>query len=129
MNPNPPVRQPPNGQVVPSVEEQFAQLESQFQVLKAQVRQAQQLSSLGTAAATIAHEFNNLLTPILSYAQVALGAEDMEIKNKALSVTLKNVQMLIAMSERILEISAAKPAKKEDVLVKQAVDDARAGLT
>lgn len=128
MNPKPPVRQPPSDQATPSVEEQFAQLESQFQVLKAQVRQAQQLSSLGTAAATIAHEFNNLLTPILSYAQVALGAEDLEIKNKALAVTVKNVQMLIAMSERILEISAAKPAKKENVLVKQAVDDALESL-
>lgn len=128
MNPKPPIRQPPSGQDTPSVEEQFAQLESQFQVLKAQVRQAQQLSSLGTAAATIAHEFNNLLTPVLSYAQVALGAEDVEIKNKSLSVTVKNVQMLIAMSERILEISAAKPARKENVSVKQAVDDALESL-
>lgn len=128
MNKKPPVRQPPNGRVAHSVEEQFAQLDTQFQQLKAQVRQAQQLSSLGTAAATFAHEVNNLLTPILSYAMSAVGADDMAFKNKALSVTIKNVQMLIAMSDRVLEISAAKSAKCESVSVKQVVKGALESL-
>ena len=74
------VRQPPHRSHsietpvahAPSIDDRFAQLSAQFDVLKAQVRQAQQLSSLGTAAAMIAHEVNNLLTPILSYSDYAL---------------------------------------------------------
>lgn len=128
MNKKSPVRQPPNGKVTYSIEEQFAQLDTRFQQLKAQVRQAQQLSSLGTAAATFAHEVNNLLTPILSYAQSAMGADDVDFKNKALSVTVKNVRMLVAMSDRVLEISAAKPAKRESVSVKQTVENALESL-
>ena len=114
MNKKSPVRQPPNGKVSIPIEEQFAQLETRFSELQAQVRQAQQLSNLGTAAATFAHEVNNLLTPVLSYVLAAIDAEDLALKNKALAVTVKNVQMLIGMSDRVLEISAAKQANRVD---------------
>ncbi len=83
---------------------------------------------MGTAAAMIAHEVNNLLTPIISYATAALEGSDAELKDKAIAVTLKNARMLIAMSERVLEISAAKPAKRESVSVQKAMQDALASL-
>lgn len=44
------------------------------------------LASLGTLAASIAHEVNNILTPILSYAQLALSdPADADLTRKALS--------------------------------------------
>lgn len=103
-------------------------LQAQLDVLKVRVRQAQQLSSLGTAAAMMAHEVTNLLTPIFAYARAALDAGDVELQKKALTVTLKNVEMLIAMCERVLEISAAKHAKRESVLVRAVAKDAAASL-
>jgi signal transduction histidine kinase len=112
----------------PSIDDRFAQLSAQFDVLKAQVRQAQQLSSLGTAAAMIAHEVNNLLTPILSYADYALQTDDVALAKKALTVTARNTRMLIAMSERLLELGAAKPQQRESVGVRQAVEDALASM-
>jgi len=112
----------------PTIEDRFIQLSAQFDVLKAQVRQAQQLSNLGTAAAMIAHEVNNLLTPILSYADYALQCDDAQLAKKALTVTARNTRMLIAMSERVLELGAAKPQKRESVAVRQAVEDALASL-
>lgn len=114
--------------VTPDLEAQVAKLQSQLDLVKVQVRQAQQLSALGTAAATIAHEVNNLLTPILSYAQAALDANDPQLQTKALHVTLKGVRMLIAMSNRVLEISAAKPQTREVVGVRAVVEDAIASL-
>lgn len=108
--------------------EQLGSLQAQLDLLKAQVRQAQQLNSLGVAAAMIAHEVNNLLTPILAYAQAALDADDAALQRKALTVTLNNVRMLVAMSDRVLEISAAKLAKRESVSVRAAIDDAVASL-
>ncbi len=113
-----------------SVEAHLLNLENQLAQLRAQVRQAQQLSSLGTAAAMIAHEVNNLLTPIVSYAQYALQDDDPTLKDKALQVTVKNAKMLVAMSERILEIGAAKncePAmvSAHDIVVEAAASQCR----
>ncbi len=128
-----PTRKPPSlepgGLVVPAViDAQFSKLTQQFETLKSQVRQAQQLASLGTASAMIAHETSNLLTPILSYAEYASDSNDMALMKKALSVTVKNVRILVKMSERVLEISAASPPQRTAVPVRQAVEDAVASL-
>lgn len=46
---------------------------------------AHRLATLGTLAASLAHEVNNILTPVLSYAQLALASpEDAELTRKAL---------------------------------------------
>ncbi len=110
------------------VERELEKLQGQLTQLKAQVRQAQQLAGLGTAAAMIAHEVNNLLTPVKSYAQAALSNDDIELQRKALTVTVKNVELLVAMSERVLNISAAKPPVREPVSLRRAADDAVASL-
>jgi len=106
------------------VEDQLGQLQQQFDLLKAQVRQAQQLSSLGTAATTIAHEVNNLLTPILGYAEFAVNTDDAALHKKALTRTIANVRILIGMSERILRLGAAKTRSVEDVSLGRVVQDA-----
>ncbi len=106
------------------IEAHIGKLEDQLGLLRAQVRQAQQLAGLGTVAATIAHEVNNLLTPILSYAQTALREEDQGLQRKALTVTVKNVRMLVAMTERVLDISAARPSSRREVSVRAAAQDA-----
>jgi signal transduction histidine kinase len=99
-------------------------LEHRFTELKAQVRQAQQLSAMGLATATIAHEFSNLLSPVLAYVQYALDTDDAALSRKALSVTAKNVRVLTRMSDRLLEVGAAKAPDHRHVLVRAAVDEA-----
>lgn len=127
------IRQPPTRartepQPGPVLEERVASLSAQLDVLRAQVRQAQQLASLGTAAAMLAHEANNLLTPIRGYVDYAIESNDPELMKKALLITSKNVQILMGMSSRILELGAAKPARRETVRVRSVVEDALAGL-
>jgi len=124
----PPTRTRPSDAVVSPVEDRFAQLSAQLDLLKAQVRQAQQLANLGTAAAMLAHEVNNLLTPIRAYAEYALTSDDHELMRKALTVTNKNAHLMIAMSSRILEISSAKPQKTESVSVKVVIENALESL-
>ena len=46
--------------------------ERQRQTLQAQLHHAQRLESVGTLAGGIAHEFNNILLPIILYADLAL---------------------------------------------------------
>lgn len=113
---------------VVTVEERFAVLEERLNLLKAQVRQAQQLASLGTVATTIAHEFSNMLSPVMAYAQVALQDDDPSLSKKALELAVKNIRVLSAMSERILHISAPKAASMEAVSVREVVEDGAASL-
>lgn len=125
--PSPTRTRPGEGPASPA-EDRFAQLTAQFELLKAQVRQAQQLANLGTAAAMLAHEVNNHLTPIRAYAEYALASDDHQLLRKALTVTNKSAQLVIAMSSRILEISAAKPRKTETVRLRSVIEDALASL-
>lgn len=73
-----------------SLTAQLAALEQQLHFLRDQLTESQRLATIGTIAAVIAHEFNNLLTPIVSYSQFALqSAEsktpDMDLIRKSLS--------------------------------------------
>lgn len=70
--------------------EQLQDLQTQLDAVREQLTESQRLATIGTIAAVIAHEFNNLLTPIVSYSQFALGSAesdkpDMELIKKALS--------------------------------------------
>src|SRR5437870_13688381 len=72
------------------ISSQLAGAQDQLDLLKRQVMESQRLATIGTIAAVIAHEFNNLLTPIVSYSQYALqSAEsskpDHELIKKALN--------------------------------------------
>ena len=74
---------------------QVVAVQQQLDLLKAELTESQRLATIGTIAAVIAHEFNNLLTPIVSYAQYALesvesGTPDMEMIKKALSKTYQS---------------------------------------
>jgi len=68
----------------------LAEMQRQLDDLREQLTESQRLATIGTIAAVIAHEFNNLLTPIVSYSQYALqSAEgpkpDAELIKKALN--------------------------------------------
>lgn|GEM_PF-361740 len=94
--------------LVPEIQRQFSLLEERFGQLKTGVRQAMQLSTLGAATAVWAHELNNLVTPMLSYAQYALAQDDVDLMKKALRVTVTNAKTVTVMSDRILGLSAQK---------------------
>jgi signal transduction histidine kinase len=51
--------------------EQLAKLNAEVAVLREQLRRAQRLATVGTMTAMVAHEFNNILTPIINYARMA----------------------------------------------------------
>lgn len=60
------------------------QLQQRITELEQSLERQERLATLGTIAGLIAHEFNNILTPVLSYAQMAIAApEDRELSKKA----------------------------------------------
>src|SRR5262245_45778707 len=46
--------------------------------LRQQLLRAQRLSSVGTLASSVAHEFNNILTTIINYAKLGLRPDSAE---------------------------------------------------
>ena len=65
---------PSSTQVSPGTQtypQQLATLNAEVASLREQLRRAQRLAAVGTMTAMVAHEFNNILTPIINYARMA----------------------------------------------------------
>ncbi len=61
------------------------ELEAKLRQLEQGLTRSHRLATLGTMASIIAHEFNNILTPVISYCQLALAnPDDTELMKKAL---------------------------------------------
>jgi two-component system NtrC family sensor kinase len=88
-------------------------LTAEFDLLRRQLRQAQKMASVGTNAAMIAHEFNNLFTPVVAYAQQALDTGDVALMKKALAKTVERCGTMRHMADRLSGL-----AKQSDSAVK-----------
>jgi len=84
------------------LEQQLDGLERRMADLQHQVERLQRLASLGTVSAMLAHEFNNILTPIVSYCGYAMQRQDPELMRTAVEKTHKNAQRLTTLCHRIL---------------------------
>lgn len=92
--------------------------------LKEQVRRLQQLAAVGTTAATIAHEINNLLTPILGYANFAIEHDDAELRKKALNMTVEQIERVIQMTRRTLGNAIDQPHEIKPVRLAEVINEA-----
>ncbi len=88
------------------VEEHFERLTQQIDSLRKQLRKAQRLAALGTMSAMIAHEFNNLMTPVISYAQYAIEKNDDALKQRAVEKALQQARRASQMCDRILGLAS-----------------------
>jgi len=80
--------------------------EAQSRRLREQLVHAQRLAAMGTMATMIAHEFNNILTPLLNYAQYALQQDDPPFMRKALEKVVTNGEKASAICKRIMGFAA-----------------------
>lgn len=77
---------------------------AELDALEAQLQHQERLATLGTIAGLIAHEFNNILTPIMSYSQMALGSpQDHDLAAKALGKCLSGSERAAKIASAILE--------------------------
>jgi len=87
--------------------------QAELESLRAQLMQAQKMGSVGSLASSITHEFNNILTPMQSYAKLALQRpDDPKLVEKALRHTLEGCERAAAVSTSILRTSSSSSGER-----------------
>jgi signal transduction histidine kinase len=105
----------------------ISEMQATLDDLREQLTESQRLATIGTIAAVIAHEFNNLLTPIVSYSQYALqSAEsnkpDAELIKKALSKAFQSSTKAGRICSSMLGLARGESSFGQ-VQVQQLVED------
>ncbi len=120
-----------------SIEQAIGALQERIDQLQANLNQQQKLASLGMVTAVIAHEFNNILTPMISYTRYALTDKaDEALRMKALSKALAAAERAATISNSLLGFargdcggSADVKTVVEETLQCLARDPGRDGIT
>jgi signal transduction histidine kinase len=83
--------------------DEAAGLSARLAELEVELERAGRLATLGMMAGAVAHEFNNLLTPVLSYAQLALNdLDDRDLVEKALTRCVEGAEKAAAIAASML---------------------------
>lgn len=102
------------------------ELQAELNRLRKQLAWSNRLGQLGTLTAALAHETNNLLTPVRSYAQLALAnPENPELTEQALNAAVAGTDKTNRLLERVLGLaSPSDSAEGAGCYASEAVDEA-----
>src|SRR5213593_2717178 len=93
--------------------------------LREQLLRAQRLSSVGTLASSVAHEFNNILTTIINYAKLGLRpACDDQARTQALERILKGGHRAAGIVSSMLGYARANATHREPTDIARLVEEA-----
>ncbi len=81
-----------------------------------EIEHAERLATLGVLAAGIAHEINNILTPVLAYAQLAAASpDDHALLVKAVEKTIEGVETATRIADSMLGFAGHDDSQTADV--------------
>ena len=130
-NPNVIIKEGPSADQFAQVEQllrHFEELEKQFDRVREGLTHSHRLATLGTIASIIAHEYNNILTPVITYAQMALSKPgDHKLMRQAVEKGLSGAERAAKISSSLLGF-AREADQAHAANVKEVVDDAIACL-
>ena len=96
----------------------------QNEALKTQLAGLQHLANIGTVSHMIAHEMNNLLTPLKSYASFALeNLDDRALSEKALQKAVQNSGRASKVMESMLALVSGEKQEKKNVQLLDLIGD------
>jgi signal transduction histidine kinase len=96
----------------------------EVQDLKAQLASLQHLANMGTVSYMIAHEMNNLLAPMKSYASLALSnLNDPSLIEKALQKAVANSERASKIMESMLALAGGKSQEKKTTPLRNLVEE------
>ena len=97
-----------------SLHKRLAEHQQENNTLKSQNAQLQGLANIGTITYMIAHEINNLLTPVGNYATLALqNPDDKALAEKALHKSARGCERARKIMESMLAIADGKTQEKK----------------
>ncbi len=103
--------------------ERVAQLEAQVADLKRRLIDSQKQSSVGALAASITHEFNNILMTVLNYAKMGLRHKDEPTRDKAFDRILAAGQRASKITTGMLGYARARSDARDAIEVATLVKD------
>jgi signal transduction histidine kinase len=99
-------------------------IQQQKESLQSQLDQVQHLATMGTVSYMIAHEINNLLTPLKSYASLALNnPDDKALTEKALQKTVQNCENASRIMESMLALVSGDTQNKQENNLSALIED------
>jgi signal transduction histidine kinase len=100
-----------------SIELALTVLQSRIDLLQNTLTQQNKLATLGMVTAVIAHEFNNILTPMISYTKFGLTDKaDDALRTKALTKALSGAERLANISKSLLGFARGDESQTAVVL-------------
>jgi len=106
-----------------SLHQCLTQKDEEIRDLRSQNLQLQALATLGSATCMIAHEINNLLTPLTTYAALAVqNPNDVELARKVLDKTVRNCQRASKIMQSVLAVANGQKDQREQAAVKALVE-------
>jgi signal transduction histidine kinase len=100
------------------------ELKRQNLFLEEQLMQAQRLTALGELTGTTAHEFNNILTTIINYAQLGLRHKDEPTRTKSFDKILIAAKRAAKIANTILATARNRKKTFEPTNLTAIVEDA-----
>ncbi|HVX86359.1 MAG TPA: HAMP domain-containing sensor histidine kinase [Phycisphaerae bacterium] len=99
-----------------SIELALDALQTRIDQLQQNLAQQNKLATLGMVTAVLAHEFNNILTPMISYTRFALSDKgDEPLRTKALNKALTGAERLANISKSLLGFARGDESTAADV--------------
>ncbi|HLQ46171.1 MAG TPA: histidine kinase dimerization/phospho-acceptor domain-containing protein, partial [Planctomycetaceae bacterium] len=81
--------------------------------LRQQLLQSQRLSTVGALAASVTHEFNNILTTVINYAKMGLRHKDAASRDKSFDKILAAGQRAAKITTGMLSYARGKGDRRE----------------
>jgi two-component system, NtrC family, sensor kinase len=114
------------------LEQQVEDRTSALRDAQAQLIQSEKMSSLGKLAASVAHEINNPLAGILTYAKLLVRLhEDGEMTEKVRETSVRNLRLVQRETERcsaivrnLLDFARQRPPSLKEIDVSSVVEEA-----
>lgn len=99
------------------------QLFDQLRSKQEELIRTSKLAALGTFAAGIAHEFNNLLTAISGFAQLGLLSNDSNEKDEALEVACRTSMRGQSITAGLLTFARRREPRREICQVREVIEE------
>jgi two-component system NtrC family sensor kinase len=112
-----------------SLHKHLANQQQQNDALKSHLTHLQALANIGTTTCMVAHEINNLLTPLSNFAALALkNPDDKPLSEKALQKVVRNCENASKIMESMLAVANGEAQEKKTTPLVSLVEDVFACL-